>query len=167
MTRLVVLLLLALTGNAALSGEDLLPPDKAYLYSVEAGPESSHAALGNPGRVITSIAASSASPARARASRLASHACLRVSARSTSSSARWKSIAGDSRSSFPCSGQPAHRECCSWKFRSQGCADIGICFPPQKWLREIRLPRAVAGAAQRHAICSGLFGRSIGTRGTG
>ncbi|HEX5419445.1 MAG TPA: protein-disulfide reductase DsbD [Gammaproteobacteria bacterium] len=31
--------------------------------------------------------------------------------------------------------------------RLQGCADYGICYPPQKWTRDVRLPAAPAGSA--------------------
>lgn len=31
------------------------------------------------------------------------------------------------------------------EIRSQGCADIGLCYPPQKWLTTVALPAAAAG----------------------
>ncbi len=32
------------------------------------------------------------------------------------------------------------------EIRSQGCADIGLCYPPQKWLTTVALPATTAGA---------------------
>ncbi len=42
------------------------------------------------------------------------------------------------------------------QIRSQGCADIGICFPPQKWVRSITLP--AAEKANQSADLLQLFG---------
>jgi thiol:disulfide interchange protein DsbD len=37
----------------------------------------------------------------------------------------------------------------------QGCADYGICYPPQKWTREVRLPAALADAASGGGTTAG------------
>jgi thiol:disulfide interchange protein DsbD len=39
----------------------------------------------------------------------------------------------------------------------QGCADAGLCYPPQNWLAHVRLPAAAARPAQ------GLLGKLVGT----
>ncbi len=48
---------------------------------------------------------------------------------------------------IPWSGQPAEGANLSLQIKSQGCADLGICFPPQTWTTQISLPADSAGAA--------------------
>ncbi len=44
---------------------------------------------------------------------------------------------------------------------SQGCADLGICYPPQKWNKAIRLPAQVANAVNEAAPAPALKGASL------
>lgn len=46
--------------------------------------------------------------------------------------------------------------------RSQGCADIGICFPPQVWNAEVELVSATAGAPNQAGALSSPFGNTGG-----
>lgn len=46
------------------------------------------------------------------------------------------------------------------EIRSQGCADIGLCYPPQVWTTTVTLPVADAGAAPRPGGLAGLLGRA-------
>ena len=40
------------------------------------------------------------------------------------------------------------------RMRLQGCADVGLCYPPQNWTREVELPAAPPAAA----VTTSLFG---------
>jgi thioredoxin:protein disulfide reductase len=43
------------------------------------------------------------------------------------------------------------------RLKLQGCADAGLCYPPQNWVAHVRLPAAPAAAAP------GLLGKLVGT----
>lgn len=43
--------------------------------------------------------------------------------------------------------------------RSQGCADIGLCYPPQTWVAKVDLPAGTTGGRSR---LEALFGQSAG-----
>lgn len=43
---------------------------------------------------------------------------------------------------IPWSSQGGDKRALTLQIKSQGCADLGICFPPQTWTRELTLPAA-------------------------
>jgi thiol:disulfide interchange protein DsbD len=48
--------------------------------------------------------------------------------------------------SIPYSRRPSSPEGLSLQVRLQGCADIGLCYPPQTWTRDVALPETDADA---------------------
>jgi thioredoxin:protein disulfide reductase len=46
------------------------------------------------------------------------------------------------------------------ELRSQGCADAGLCYPPQKWKTEVTLP--AAGEGKKGGALSALLGKKPG-----
>jgi thioredoxin:protein disulfide reductase len=55
---------------------------------------------------------------------------------------------GDFEVRIPASGSPAGRML-PLEIKSQGCADIGICLPPQTWQAEVRFAAAAAPASRQ------------------
>jgi thiol:disulfide interchange protein DsbD len=51
------------------------------------------------------------------------------------------------------------------ELRLQGCADAGLCYPPQKWKTEVALPRA--DKTGKSGGLSSLFGKKPATAGEG
>jgi thiol:disulfide interchange protein DsbD len=47
----------------------------------------------------------------------------------------------DARIAIPLLGKPAGLKKLTLQIKSQGCADFGLCYPPQKWEAEVRLPK--------------------------
>jgi thiol:disulfide interchange protein DsbD len=46
--------------------------------------------------------------------------------------------------------------------KSQGCADIGLCYPPQTWVAKVDLPAGTSGAAGGSSRLEALLGKSAG-----
>ncbi|MEN1957160.1 protein-disulfide reductase DsbD [Luteimonas sp. MJ145] len=53
------------------------------------------------------------------------------------------------------------------KIRYQGCADVGICYPPQTRTVAVTLPAAAAAAPRQADSGFAALGRALGTGGTG
>src|SRR5678816_1430616 len=51
------------------------------------------------------------------------------------------------------------------ELRLQGCADAGLCYPPQKWRSEVALP--AAGKSSATGGLSALLGKKPATGGAG
>jgi thiol:disulfide interchange protein DsbD len=51
---------------------------------------------------------------------------------------------GEITARIPILGLPPGTSSFELEIRSQGCADIGLCYPPQKWLANVELPPAGA-----------------------
>jgi len=51
--------------------------------------------------------------------------------------------------------------------KSQGCADAGLCYPPQVWVTNVSLPGAGAGADRSGAQPGGRLGALLGAAATG
>ena len=49
------------------------------------------------------------------------------------------------------------------ELRSQGCADIGVCFPPQRWQAQVELASTAAAPAARAAPPAGGLGLPFGS----
>lgn len=47
---------------------------------------------------------------------------------------------------IPFQRQPGAASTLTLELRSQGCADVGLCYPPQTWTHEVALPTAAAGS---------------------
>ncbi|MGH8494948.1 MAG: protein-disulfide reductase DsbD [Gammaproteobacteria bacterium] len=60
---------------------------------------------------------------------------------------------------IPFSARDGAPDSLSLEIRSQGCADLGVCYPPQNWIADVRLPSSPARAA------GGLFDRPRSTSG--
>ena len=58
----------------------------------------------------------------------------------------------------------AQPEVLELKLKLQGCADAGLCYPPQSWLAHVRLPAAAATPAAPAAAAApvGLLGKLVG-----
>jgi thiol:disulfide interchange protein len=52
---------------------------------------------------------------------------------------------------LPVSDRPPGAVSLTLAIKSQGCADIGLCYPPQVWLANVELPAAAAAAASSTA----------------
>ena len=48
---------------------------------------------------------------------------------------------------LPVSSRPAGPVKLALAIKSQGCADIGLCYPPQVWVSNVELPAAGGSAA--------------------
>ena len=79
----------------------------------------------------------------------------------TNTSARRKSIAARSKCRCPSRFAGVRPAKLALELRLQGCADAGLCYPPQKWKTEVALPAAGKSAG---GGLSSLLGKKSGRR---
>ena len=126
--------------------DDFLPPEKAYRYTTRVEGDRLIVAWDiEQGYYLykKKMGVVSATPARSSASRSGRRAKITP----TSTSARRRSIAAKSKCRCRSSSAARGPRQLTLELRLQGCADAGLCYPPQKWKTEVKLPRCMPAAA--------------------
>lgn len=155
MRRLLPLLLL-LMASPAMAGEDLLPPQKAYLYSAEAGTDAITLRWDiQPGYYLYRDKFGFSS--QSEGITLGEPRLPQGKRKIDEFFGEMEIYRGRLDVVIPVQRSASAAHILQLEIRSQGCADIGICFPPQKWLSEISLPPAPRPAIAKTAVAD-LFG---------
>ena len=144
-TRWPVLALLLLAGSGAGAAEDILKPEEAFRYEVSAD--------GGALNVRWTIA-----PAhylyRERMGYASKTAGVELGDTVLPAGKPYDDeffgpmeiYRGAVTARIPLVSVPAGTTQVDLEIRSQGCADIGLCYPPQKWLASVALPATTAAA---------------------
>ena len=133
-------LLLSVLRGHALAKDDFLPPEQAYRYATRVeGDQLIVTWTIEPGYYLYKKrmgVASTMAVGAARRTRLAA----RAKTTRTSISASRRSIAARSRSRCRSCVQGTRPPKLAIELKLQGCADAGLCYPPQKWQTEVACP---------------------------
>ncbi|NNF51242.1 MAG: protein-disulfide reductase DsbD [Gammaproteobacteria bacterium] len=142
-----IIVLLALNAAASGAEQPLLPPDQAYRYSVSAGAnELSLKWEALPGYYLyrEKFGFRSLTPGVV----LGDADMPDGKIKTDEFFGEMEIYRGAFEITIPVRRSDASVRSLELEIKSQGCADIGICFPPQTWQTNIALPAAAAGKQQ-------------------
>ncbi|UCG71980.1 MAG: protein-disulfide reductase DsbD [Chromatiales bacterium] len=156
-TRWLRLALLLLTAGSVCAAEDILKPEEAFRYEVSADSQalSVHWTI-EPAHYLYRERMSFAS--QTPGVELGDAVLPPGKPYDDEFFGPMEIYRGTVTAKIPLVAVPTGTEQMDLEIRSQGCADIGLCYPPQKWLATVALPATGGGAGS----LSKLMGQGAG-----